>query len=196
MALYNFEVDIQGWSVADAPATVVLSQTTTQHFGDTGTGSLQVAITPPVDDGAGGAAGATGEAGASTEGGASGEGGAPAVARAPAAGGDDGAGGAPGAEEVNYLVRINDPPLSPGQTITLHIFVPEDPGVLWVQQVIQSKADYSGWDATPIPFTRGMWTTFTHTVPLSTVPPIRSVTVQIGVSTTFAGSVFLDEISW
>jgi hypothetical protein len=178
MALYNFETDIQGWSVADAPANVVLSQTTTQHFGDTGTGSLQIAISPPPDDGAAGAGGADGASGAGGE------------------DGDAGAGGAAGVDEVNYLVRINDPPLSPGQTITLHIFVPDDPGVLWVQQVIQSKADYSGWDATPIPITRGMWTTFTHTVPLSTVPPIRSVTVQIGVSTTFTGSVFLDEISW
>jgi hypothetical protein len=177
-ANYNFEVDTQGWTVDQEPANVVLTQTTTQHFGDTGTGSLQIAITPP----------ASGEGGAAGEGGAGGDSGTGTS--------QGGEGGASGPPDVNYLVRITDPPLSPGQTIVLHIFVPDDPGVQYAQLVLQSKADWSGWDATPITLTPGMWTTVQHTVPLATVPPIRALVVQIGVAGTFSGNVFLDEISW
>lgn len=151
--------------------------------------------------GGGGTAGAQaatlgGTAGA---GGGSGGGGGTAGAGGGGAAGDAGTagtGGAPEEMDATYYVRVLDPPLSPGQTVTLHVFVPEGEGVVWVNAITQFAADWSGWDESAITLERGMWTTFQYPIPISLVPPIRALVLQFGVKESFEGTVYVDEVSW
>ncbi len=92
-------------------------------------------------------------------------------------------------------VQLLHPQVSPGQTITAHVWIPSGSG-FWAQLFV-SDANYTWWTQGFTPLTSGVWNTLTYTVPSWAVTPTYALGIQFlnAGSTAFTGTFYVDAVA-
>jgi len=96
-------------------------------------------------------------------------------------------------------VAVSNPSAKAGQIVTFHVFVPTGSGIAWMQPYVLQGADgnwaWTGSWQTGVSLRAGAWNTWTVQVP-GNAKALYSLGVQFGTNGNFAGSLFVDSVSY
>jgi hypothetical protein len=95
-----------------------------------------------------------------------------------------------------HQLRVTpDPTVPAGATVTAHVYIPSGSTVDWVQLYLQEGPPNYAWTGTAAPFTAGTWNTLTVTAP-SSGAAIGSVGLQVHLTGSWSGTLYLDSVNW
>jgi len=96
---------------------------------------------------------------------------------------------------THQLRGVPDPTVPAGATVTAHVYVPTGSTVDWLQLYLQEGAPNYAWTGSAATFTPGTWNTLTVTAP-STGAAIASVGLQMHLTGSWGGTLYLDSVNW
>lgn len=88
-----------------------------------------------------------------------------------------------------------NPTVPAGATVTAHVYVPTGSTVDWVQLYLQEGAPNYVWTGSATTASAGSWATLTVTAP-ATGPAIASLGLQLHLTGSWSGTIYLDSVNW
>jgi hypothetical protein len=100
-----------------------------------------------------------------------------------------------GSSAGSSTIHVQNMAVTPGQTITFHVWIPSGSKISSIQPYIQ---DYN-WNSTwgnSASLKANAWNTFTLTVPQTATVPFQYLAIEFWTSAAWTGTCYVDSISW
>ena len=100
-----------------------------------------------------------------------------------------------GSSAGSSTIYVQDMAVTPGQTITFHVWIPSGSKISSIQPYMQ---DYN-WNSTwgnSASLTANAWNTFTLTVPQTATVPFQYLAIEFWTSAAWTGTCYIDSVSW